>query len=74
MTIKTNFQFHFIPFFISFIIGIIYIYITTMYKHKIIKTPTPFSNQTYKDHDNECYKIKVKEIKCKGNEPYFNFI
>lgn len=70
---KTTFQFYFIPFFISFIIGILYIYITTLHKKQIIKIPTPFSNYTYKDFDNECYKIKINEIKCKGDEPLFNF-
>jgi len=68
-----TFQFQFIPFIISFIIGIIYIFFINNTIDKVVKTPTPFSNNLYSDFDGECYKVEVKEIKCEGNEPEFNF-
>lgn len=71
MVIK-QFKFQFIPFFLSFIIGIIYIYVINNNKEKIIKTPTPFSNNLYSDFDGECYRVKVIETQCTGNEQEFN--
>lgn len=66
-----QFEFQFIPFILAFIVGIIYIVITNNTKEKIVKTPTPFSNNLYSDFDGECYKIKVVEDKCKGTEQDF---
>ena len=66
-----QFKFQFIPFFLSFIIGIIYIYFVNNYKEKVVKTPTPFSNNLYSDFDGECYRVKVLETKCTGNEQEF---
>lgn len=67
-----QFKFQFIPFFLSFIVGIIYIYIVNNSKEKIVKTPTPFSNNLYSDFDGECYRVKVLETECTGNEQEFN--
>ena len=66
-----QFKFQFIPFFLSFIVGIIYIYIVNNSKEKIVKTPTPFSNNLYSDFDGECYRVKVLETECTGNEQEF---
>lgn len=66
-----QFKFQFIPFFLSFIVGIIYIYIVNNNKEKIVKTPTPFSNNLYSDFDGECYRVKVLETECTGNEQEF---
>lgn len=67
-----QFKFQFIPFLISFSIGIIYIYVIHNSKEKIVKTPTPFSNNLYTDFDGECYRVKVLETECTGNEQEFN--
>jgi len=66
-----QFKFQFIPFFLSFIVGIIYIYVVNNNKEKIVKTPTPFSNNLYSDFDGECYRVKVLETECTGNEQEF---
>jgi len=66
-----RFEFQFIPFILSFIVGIIYIVITNNTKEKIVKTPTPFSNSLYSDFDGECYRVIVKEEECQGNEQDF---
>ena len=42
-------------------------------KEKIVKTPTPFSNNLYSDFDGECYRVNVVETECSGNEQEFNF-
>jgi hypothetical protein len=59
MKINTSFEFQFIPFILAFIIGIIYIVITNNTKEKIVKTPTPFSNNLYSDFDGECYRLML---------------
>ena len=51
MKINPSFEFQFIPFILAFIIGIIYIVVTNNTKEKIVKTPTPFSNNLYSDFD-----------------------
>jgi hypothetical protein len=66
-----QFEFQFIPFILAFIVGIIYTVITNNTKEKIVKTPTPFSNNLYSDFDGECYRVIVKEEECQGNEQDF---
>jgi len=73
MKINSKFEFQFIPFILSFIVGIIYIIITNNTKEKIVKTPTPFSNNLYSDFDGECYRVDVVETQCQGTEQEFNF-
>mgnify|MGYP001157042562 FL=1 len=73
MKINSKFEFQFIPFILSFIVGVIYIVITNNTKEKIVKTPTPFSNNLYSDFDGECYRVDVVEAQCQGTEQEFNF-
>ena len=73
MKINPSFEFQFIPFILAFIVGIIYIVITNNTKEKIVKTPTPFSNNLYSDFDGECYRVNVVETECNGDEQEFNF-
>jgi hypothetical protein len=68
---KPKFEFHFIPFILAFVVGIIYTVITNNTKEKIVKTPTPFSNNLYSDFDGECYRVQVVEAECQGNEQDF---
>lgn len=70
---KHNFKFHFVPFIISFIVGVIYVFISTTGNENIIKVPTPFSNDLYTDYDGECYTVKVEETECIGDEKKFDF-
>ena len=67
----TQVKFLFLPFLLSFTFGIIYIYFVNNHEEKIVKTPTPFSNNLYSDFDGECYKVKVLETECTGNEQEF---
>lgn len=67
-----KFKFHFTAFIIAFILSIGYIIITNNTKEKIVKTPTPFSDYLYSDFDGECYRVKVAETECVGDETEFN--
>ena len=60
------FKFNFIAFFIAFLIGIIYVYLSTPKQKVIIKYPNPFNaNKTiYKNENDICYKYEVEELKC----------
>ena len=53
-------------FFISFAIGIFYIYICDDYKKVIILHPTPDTTDQYqyRDHTDNCFSYEMKEIKC----------
>ena len=70
-TQNPKFEFQFIPFILAFIVGIIYTVITNNTKEKIVKTPTPFSNNLYSDFDGECYRVEVVEAECQGTEQDF---
>ena len=67
-----KFEFHFTAFIIAFILSIGYIIITNNTKEKIVKSPTPFSDYLYSDFDGECYRVKVEETECVGDETEFN--
>ena len=53
-------------FFISFAIGIFYIYISDDYKKIIVLHPTPDNTEQYqyKDKSNNCFSYEMKETKC----------
>jgi hypothetical protein len=70
-----KFEFHFIAFFIAFLFGIIVIFVFSDPQQIYIKNPNPFNSNkvVYTNDVGECYKIKVKEIKCKGKEKEHNY-
>lgn len=53
-------------FFISFAIGILYVYLITPPPEIIIKYPVPddSDNTIYKDYAGLCYKYNSKEVDC----------
>lgn len=53
-------------FFLSFAIGIFFVYILTPPPEIILKFPTPFNagKVTYKDKANTCYTYKAEAVKC----------
>ena len=68
-----KFQFYFTIFIVGFILGIIYNFVFDP-PHKIyVKYPTPLNSEktVFTNSNNECYKVKSEQIKCKGNE-YIN--
>ena len=58
--------FDFRYFFISFAIGILYIYLTNEYKKVIVLYPNPTNvdKYTYVDKQNNCFQYKLNETKC----------
>ena len=62
--------FDFTYFFISFAIGVFYIYLTNDYKKVIVMYPTPdnIDTYTYVDKSNNCFKYELDEVECPENE------
>jgi hypothetical protein len=60
------FKFNFIAFFIAFLIGISYVYLSAPKQKVIIKYPNPFNatKNIYKNENDLCYKYEVNEIEC----------
>lgn len=60
------FRFNFIAFFIAFLLGISYVYLSSPKQKIIIKYPNPFnsSKNIYKNESDLCYKYEVEENKC----------
>jgi len=60
------FKFNFIAFFLAFLIGISYVYLSAPKQKIIIKYPNPFNaNKTiYKNENDMCYIYEVEENKC----------
>ena len=67
---KVKFEFYFSVFIISFIVGLIVIFVFIPPQEIYIKYPNPINSQkiVYTNNDNECYKVKMDEVECKGNE------
>jgi hypothetical protein len=67
---KKKFEFYFSYFIISFIFGLIVVFVYTPPQKIYVKYPNPInSNKTvYTNDDNECYKVDMEEIECKGTE------
>ena len=53
-------------FFITFAIGLFYIYINDDYKKMIVIHPTPdnIGKYQYKDKSDNCFSYQMKEVKC----------
>lgn len=65
-----------IYFFISFFIGLFFVYISTPKPKVIIKYPTPENagKIIYKDNSDICYKYISKEVNCPKNPKKINII
>lgn len=67
--IERKFHFNIYAFFIAFMLGILYIYISSPKPKVIIKYPTPYNAEKimYQSESGDCYKFKVEEVKCDGD-------
>lgn len=63
---KKGFQIYWIPFFVSFALGMFYVYISSPKQRIVIKYPTPYNAERiyYQNDDGICYKYKAEEVKC----------
>lgn len=61
-----HFTLNILAFIIAFAVGILYVFIDTPKQRNVIKYPTPYNSNkmVYKGLTDECYKFKVKEVKC----------
>lgn len=60
------FNFNIYAFFIALFIGFLYVYISTPKIRTIIKYPTPYNydKSTYQTDTGDCFKFRIKEVKC----------
>ena len=69
---KNKFEFYFSVFIVSFIFGLVVIFVFMPPKDIYVKYPNPINSDkivyTNSDNKNECYKVKMEEVECKGNE------
>tara|TARA_B100001057_G_C22540168_1_gene829277 strand:+ start:203 stop:439 length:237 start_codon:yes stop_codon:yes gene_type:complete len=65
-----------IYFFISFFIGLFFVYLSTPTPNIIIKYPTPDNagKIVYKDESDVCYKYISKEVKCPSDSKKINIV
>ena len=63
------FKFNIIAFLVTFILGILYVYMDTPKERIVIKYPTPYNADkiVYKGLNGDCYKFKVNQVECKEN-------
>lgn len=56
----------FIPLFVSFIIGMFYVYINSPKPRIFIKYPTPYNSgkYIYKSLTGNCYKFEANNVEC----------
>jgi hypothetical protein len=64
--VNRTFRINWFSFVIAFLLGIIYVYISSPPTRNIIKYPTPYNANkiVYKNLDNQCYKYNAEEVKC----------
>lgn len=64
--VEKKFKFNILAFFIAFLLGMIYVYISAPKPKIVIKYPTPFNvnKLVYKSDNDLCYKYNVEEVKC----------
>lgn len=60
------FRMNWLSFFLAFVLGIFYVYISSPPIRNVIKYPTPYNANkiVYMNHDNQCYKYNAEEVKC----------
>jgi hypothetical protein len=63
-----TFKINWFSFFFAFLLGVIYVYISSPPIRSIIKYPTPYNVNkiVYKNHNQQCYKYSAEEVKCSG--------
>jgi hypothetical protein len=61
-----SFKINWFSFIFAFVLGIIYIYISSAPIRNVIKYPTPYNANkiVYMNDDNQCYKYNATEVKC----------
>jgi hypothetical protein len=61
-----TFKINWFSFAIAFLLGIIYVYISSTPIRNVIKYPTPYNANkiVYINDDNQCYKYSADEVKC----------
>jgi|UniRef100_A0A6C0KB91 hypothetical protein len=61
-----TFRINWFSFIFAFILGSIYVYISSPPIRNIIKYPTPYNANkiVYRDHNQSCYKFNAEEVKC----------
>jgi hypothetical protein len=57
-------------FFIAFVLGMLYVYLSTPEPDILIKYPVPehSDNIIYKDHADVCYKYSSEEVSCPSDK------
>ena len=60
------FRINWFSFAFAFLLGVIYVYISSPPIRNIIKYPTPYNANkiVYVDNNRQCYKYGVEEVKC----------
>ena len=60
------FRINWLSFTFAFVLGVIYVYISSPPIRNVIKYPTPYNANkiVYMNHDNQCYKYNAEEVKC----------
>ena len=63
---EKTFKINWLSFIFAFLLGIIYVYISSVPIRNVIKYPTPYNATkiVYMNDDNQCYKYNAKEVKC----------
>ncbi len=61
-----TFKINWISFFVAFLLGIFYVYISSPPIRSVIKYPTPYNANkiVYSNHNKQCYKYNAEEVKC----------
>jgi len=61
-----TFKINWISFFVAFLLGIFYVYISSPPIRSVIKYPTPYNANkiVYLNHNKQCYKYNAEEVKC----------
>ena len=60
------YKFKIIPFIISLIVGLIYVWITRTPIKNVIRMPTPYNYKevVYTDEKGDCYMFDIEEVEC----------
>lgn len=63
---KRTFRINWFSFIIAFLLGVMYVYISSPPIRNVIKYPTPYNANkiVYRDHNQLCYKFNAEEVKC----------
>lgn len=69
MIVVKTFKFNVLSFFVAFMLGIFYVYISSPKPRIIVKYPTPYNADKllYQNDSGECFKFNIKEVECDKN-------